>query len=40
VRPLTEVRNDVEATLKGVERERLRKQWIAKLRAKAFVRYF
>lgn len=40
VRPLTEVRNDVEATLKGAERERLRKQWIAKLRKKAFVRYF
>jgi peptidyl-prolyl cis-trans isomerase SurA len=40
VRPLTEVRDDVEATLKGVERERLRKQWIAKLRAKSFVRYF
>lgn len=40
VRPLTEVRDDVESTLKGVERERLRKQWIAKLRKKAFVRYF
>lgn len=40
VRPLTEVRDDVEATLKGVERERLRKKWINKLRAKAFVRYF
>ncbi len=40
VRPLTEVRDDVEATLKGVERERLRKKWINKLRSKAFVRYF
>ncbi len=40
VRPLTEVRDDVEATLKGVERERLRKQWIARLRKKSFVRYF
>ncbi len=40
VRPLTEVRDDVEATLKGVERERLRKKWINKLRAKAFIRYF
>lgn len=40
VRPLAEVRNDVETTLKGAERERLRKQWIAKLRKKAFVRYF
>ncbi len=40
VRPLTEVRDDVEATLKGVERERLRKKWITKLRSKAFVRYF
>ena len=40
VRPLSETRDDVEATLKGAERDRLRKQWIAKLRAKAFVRYF
>ena len=40
VRPLTEVRNEVEATLKGFERERLRKQWITKLRNKSFVRYF
>ena len=40
VRPLIEVRDDVEATLKGAERERLRKKWISKLRAKAFVRYF
>ena len=40
VRPLTEVRDDVEATLKGVERERLRKKWINKLRTKAFIRYF
>ncbi len=39
VRPLAEVRGDVESTLKSVERERLRKQWIARLRTKAFVRF-
>jgi parvulin-like peptidyl-prolyl isomerase len=40
VRPLTEVRSDVEAVLVDMERERLRKQWIARLRKKSFVRYF
>ena len=40
VRPLTEVRDDVEATLKGMERDRLRKQWIGRLRKKSFIRYF
>ena len=40
VRPLTEVRDDVEATLKGIERDRLRKQWIGRLRKKSFIRYF
>lgn len=39
VRPLSEVRADVESTLKSVERERLRKQWINRLRAKAFIRF-
>ncbi len=39
VRPLSEVRGDVESTLRSLERERLRKQWIGRLRAKAFIRF-
>jgi parvulin-like peptidyl-prolyl isomerase len=37
---LSEVRDDIEATLKAEENKRLRKQWIEGLKAKAFVRYF
>jgi peptidyl-prolyl cis-trans isomerase SurA len=40
VLPLSEVRADVETTLKNEERERLRKGWINRLRQKQFVRYF
>jgi peptidyl-prolyl cis-trans isomerase SurA len=37
---LSEVRSDIEATLKVQERNRLQKQWVNRLRAKSFVRYF
>lgn len=39
-RPLLEVRDEVEQTLKAVETERLRKKWIAKLKQKSLVKYF
>lgn len=38
--PLSEVRLDVESTLKNEERDRLRKAWIRRLRQKQFVTYF
>ncbi|MGV3771567.1 MAG: peptidylprolyl isomerase, partial [Verrucomicrobiales bacterium] len=37
---LSEVRDEIEATLKAEENKRLRKQWIAQLKQKSFVRYF
>jgi len=40
VKPLAEVRQEVETTLKDSERQRLQKQWLARMRKKAFVRYF
>lgn len=40
IKPLTEVRQDIEALLKDSERQRLKNHWLAKLRKKAFVRYF
>ena len=40
VRPLAEVRNDIEKSLVLEQRDRLEKQWLAKLRKKTFVRYF
>ncbi len=40
VRPLAEVREAIEQTLKTSETKRLRKQWIDRLKSKAFVRYF
>ena len=40
LRPLSEVRDEVEQTLKSVETERLRKKWIAKLKTKSLVKYF
>ena len=40
VRPLSEVRDEIEKNLLASERERLQKQWIARLKAKSFVRYF
>jgi len=40
VRPLSEVRDDVEATLRTQEQARLEKQWIGKLKKNTFIRYF
>jgi peptidyl-prolyl cis-trans isomerase SurA len=40
MRPLSEVRNEIEQTLKSEEMERLRKQWVARLRKNSFIRYF
>jgi parvulin-like peptidyl-prolyl isomerase len=39
-RPLAEVRDEIERTLKQNESERLRKKWVARLKDKSFVRYF
>lgn len=39
-KPLLEVRDEIEATLKAQESRRLRQQWISRLKAKQFVRYF
>lgn len=40
VKPLSEVRDEIEKTLVNQERARLRKKWIDKLKAKAFLKYF
>lgn len=40
VRPLSEVRDEIERTMLTAERSRLQKQWIERLRKKTFVRYF
>jgi peptidyl-prolyl cis-trans isomerase SurA len=40
VRPLEEVRDEIEKELLVQERARLQKAWVERLRAKAFVRYF
>lgn len=40
VRPLPEVRDEIEKTLLLQERQRLYKQWIERLKAKSFVNYF
>jgi parvulin-like peptidyl-prolyl isomerase len=40
VKPLAEVRDEVEATLKAQEKNRLKKKWIDRIKNKAFVRYF
>ncbi len=39
-RPLDEVRDEIERELRGRERARLMKNWVDKLKAKNFVRYF
>jgi peptidyl-prolyl cis-trans isomerase SurA len=39
-RPLSEFRDEIEKTLLIQERDRLKKQWIDRLKAKTFVRYF
>ncbi|MGH7952043.1 MAG: peptidylprolyl isomerase [Limisphaerales bacterium] len=40
VKPLGEVRNDIEQTLRTQEQSHLEKQWIATLKRKNFIRYF
>jgi peptidyl-prolyl cis-trans isomerase SurA len=40
VRPLSEVRDEIEKNLKAEERKRLQDQYVAKLRKKAFIRFF
>lgn len=40
IRPLSEVHEAIEQTLKTGETKRLRKQWIDRLKSKAFIRYF
>ncbi len=40
VKPLDEVRDDIEKTLRTQEQSRLEKQWIESLKAKTFIRIF
>jgi peptidyl-prolyl cis-trans isomerase SurA len=40
VRPLSEVRDEIEKTLLAQEQQRLQKQWIDRLKAKSFVNYY
>lgn len=40
LRPLAEVRDDIERTLLGQEQTRLQKKYVERLKTKAFVRYF
>jgi parvulin-like peptidyl-prolyl isomerase len=40
IKPLTEVRTEIENTLKADEINRLHKKWIDKLKAKSFIQYF
>src|SRR5262245_9214178 len=40
IRPLNEVRGEIERKLQAEEEQRLQKQWIAQLKKKTFVRYF
>ena len=40
VRPLGDVRDDIEKTLRTQEQARLEKQWINSLKRKTFIRYF
>jgi parvulin-like peptidyl-prolyl isomerase len=40
VKPLNEVRNEIEQSLRAQEQARLEKQWIARLKAKTFILYF
>jgi parvulin-like peptidyl-prolyl isomerase len=39
IKPLDDVRDDIERKLTGTENNRLREKWISRLRAKSFVRY-
>jgi peptidyl-prolyl cis-trans isomerase SurA len=40
IRPLSEVRNEIEKTLLAQEQDRLQRQWLDRLKKKTFVRYF
>lgn len=40
VKPLTEVRAEIEKTLEAEDRRRLRKDWIERLKNKSFISYF
>jgi peptidyl-prolyl cis-trans isomerase SurA len=40
IKPLKEVRDQIEGILMGRERDRLQKQWVERLKKKTFVRYF
>lgn len=40
IKPLNEVRDEIEGTLLRDERQRLQSQWIERLKKKTFVRYF
>jgi hypothetical protein len=40
IRPLTEVRDDIERVLRLTEAARVQKKWLTRLKEKAFVRYF
>ena len=40
VKPLREVRDDIDKTLRVQEQARLEKQWIEALKKKTFIRYF
>jgi len=40
MRSIADVRDEVEVMLQNLEKERLRKQWIARLRKKSFVAYY
>jgi peptidyl-prolyl cis-trans isomerase SurA len=40
VRPINEVRNDIEKTLLARQHDQLERQWIDSLRQKTFIRYF
>lgn len=40
VRPITEVRDEIERTLVQTERNRLQSQWLARLRKKSYIRLF
>lgn len=40
IKPLSEVRDDVEKTLKNQQSERLRRRWIERLRTKTYIGYY
>ena len=40
VKPLAEVRDEIEKELVLLERERLQKKWVSRLKSKSFIRYF